>query len=131
VREARGWLRLVAAVHAAGVDTWTDGDMKVYGVTGGFNNALYDPEQGLFLDYDFVEGHLMSQRPSLATFHPLFVGLVTPEKAAGVVEKLSLFEHPGGLGCTAVGAGPRVCGAIPVGPPQRLGSLALGDRVQP
>ena len=62
---------------------------------------LYDPKRGLFFDYDFVEGRLMDDRPSLAAFHPLFVGLATPEEAAGVVEKLRLFEHPGGLACTA------------------------------
>ncbi len=36
--EARGWLRVVAAAHAAGVDTWTEGGMTVHRVTGGFNN---------------------------------------------------------------------------------------------
>jgi len=61
---------------------------------------LYDPRQGLFFDYDFAEGRLMDDRPSLATFHPLFVGLATPEEAARMVDKLTLFEHPGGLACT-------------------------------
>jgi alpha,alpha-trehalase len=61
---------------------------------------LYDPKSGLFFDFDFVEGRLIDERPSLATFHPLFVGSATPEEAARVVEKLSLFEHPGGLACT-------------------------------
>jgi len=61
---------------------------------------LYDSKRGLFFDYDFVEGRPMDDRPSLATFHPLFVGLATPEEAAGVVDKLGLFEHPGGLACT-------------------------------
>jgi aminoglycoside phosphotransferase (APT) family kinase protein len=44
--KARGWLRMVAAAYAAGVDTWTDGNVTVHRVTGGFNNALYRVETG-------------------------------------------------------------------------------------
>jgi aminoglycoside phosphotransferase (APT) family kinase protein len=41
VRETRGWLRVVAAAYAAGANTWTDGNVTVHRVAGGFNNALY------------------------------------------------------------------------------------------
>jgi aminoglycoside phosphotransferase (APT) family kinase protein len=44
MREGRGWLRAVAAAHAAGADTWTEGGVTVHRVTGGFNNALYRVE---------------------------------------------------------------------------------------
>jgi len=62
---------------------------------------LYDPLQGLFFDYDYLAGHRLDDRYSLATFHPLFVGLVTPQEAAGVVDKLGLFEQAGGLATTS------------------------------
>jgi len=62
---------------------------------------LYDPAQGLFFDYDYLAGHRLDDRYSLATFHPLFVGLVAPQEAAGVVEKLGLFELAGGLATTS------------------------------
>jgi len=46
VREARGWLRVVAAAHAAGADAWTEDGVTVQRVRGGFNNALYRVEAG-------------------------------------------------------------------------------------
>jgi alpha,alpha-trehalase len=62
---------------------------------------LYDPLQGLFFDYDYLAGHRLDDRHSLATFHPLFVGLVTSQEAARVVGKLGLFERAGGLATTS------------------------------
>jgi len=44
MREARGWLQVVAAAYAAGTDTWTEDNVTVHRVTGGFNNALYRVE---------------------------------------------------------------------------------------
>jgi hypothetical protein len=35
------WLRVVAAAHAAGVDTQTESGVAIHRVTGGNNNALY------------------------------------------------------------------------------------------
>ena len=61
---------------------------------------LFDPQQGLFCDYDVEQGRLVTDRPSLAAFHPLFVGLAAPEEATRVVENLSRFEQAGGLTCT-------------------------------
>ena len=46
VREAPGWLPAVAAAHADGVATWTEGSLLVWRVTGGANNALYCVETG-------------------------------------------------------------------------------------
>lgn len=62
---------------------------------------LYDPLQGVFFDYDYLTGCRLDDRYSLATFHPLFVGLVTPQEAARVVRKLGLFERAGGLATTS------------------------------
>jgi aminoglycoside phosphotransferase (APT) family kinase protein len=44
MREERDWLRVVAAVYAAGADIWTEGGVTVHRVAGGFNNALYRVE---------------------------------------------------------------------------------------
>ena len=44
MREGQGWLRVVAAAHAAGADTRTEDSVTVHRVTGGFNNALYRVE---------------------------------------------------------------------------------------
>ena len=44
--EIQDWLHAVAAAHATGADTWTDGSVTVHRVTGGANNALYRVEAG-------------------------------------------------------------------------------------
>jgi aminoglycoside phosphotransferase (APT) family kinase protein len=44
VSEARDWLRLVAAAHAAGAETRTEDGVAVHRVKGGYNNALYQIE---------------------------------------------------------------------------------------
>lgn len=62
---------------------------------------LYDSLQGLFFDYDYLTGQRLNDRYSLATFHPLFVGLVTPQEAARVVDRLDLFERASGLVTTS------------------------------
>ncbi len=63
----------------------------------------YDAEQGLFFDYDVKREEQLTNRLSLATFHPLFVGMVTPEEAERLVQQLARFEHAGGLACTEAG----------------------------
>ncbi len=60
----------------------------------------YDAKQGLFFDYDVKREERLTDRPSLATFHPLFVGMVTPKEAEQLVQQLARFEHAGGLTCT-------------------------------
>jgi len=57
---------------------------------------LWNPQQGMFFDYDF----LTSQRSSYvyaSTFYPLWAGLATPEQAKAVVKNLSALEKPGGI----------------------------------
>lgn len=60
----------------------------------------YDGEQGLFFDYDVKREERLTDRLSLATFHPLFVGMAKPEEAERLVQQLARFEHAGGLACT-------------------------------
>jgi alpha,alpha-trehalase len=60
------------------------------------NRLLWDPEAGLYLDYDFRTGR--RRRYTFATtFYPLWVGLATREQAARVRTSLARLEAPGGL----------------------------------
>ena len=60
------------------------------------NRYLWHPDQGLFLDYDFVHRRA-SDYYFLSTFYPLWTGLAAPEQARAVAAHLDLFEHDGGL----------------------------------
>jgi alpha,alpha-trehalase len=60
------------------------------------NKYLWRPESGMYRDYDFVVGK-PSDAPYLTTFYPLWAGAASPEQAASVRGKLSIFELPGGL----------------------------------
>ena len=60
------------------------------------NKYLWRPEFGMYRDYDVVAGK-PSDAPYLTTFYPLWAGAASPEQAASVRGKLSIFELPGGL----------------------------------
>ncbi|HDN79927.1 MAG TPA: hypothetical protein ENG33_05625 [Chloroflexi bacterium] len=64
------------------------------------NRHLYDSRSGLFFDYDYKAGRLLTDRPSLALFHPLFVGVADEGQAHKAVAALPAFEQPWGLACT-------------------------------
>jgi len=57
---------------------------------------LWRPTEGVFADYDFVFA-----RPSsyayVTSLYPLWAGVATREQAKQIVDKLNLFERPGGL----------------------------------
>lgn len=57
---------------------------------------LWNPGRGLFMDYDFVN---LKHSPlaSLASFHPLCLGLATKEETEATCKNLSLFEGEWGL----------------------------------
>jgi len=57
---------------------------------------MWDPQAGLFFDYDFVHQH-RSRYHFLTAFYPLWAGLATPRQAAAVAANLPLFEKAGGL----------------------------------
>ncbi len=66
---------------------------------------LWDPETGLFLDYDF-ERRARRNYPFATTFFPLWVGLAAPEQAARLVPAaLRRLEAPGGLRTSAHASG--------------------------
>ncbi|HTW58089.1 MAG TPA: trehalase family glycosidase [Terriglobales bacterium] len=60
------------------------------------NRYLWNPEQGLFFDYNFMTGK-MSTYKYATTFYPLWAGLATPEQAMAIASNLKLFERPGGV----------------------------------
>lgn len=60
------------------------------------NKYLWRPEDGMYRDYDVVTGK-PSDSPYLTTFYPLWAHAASPQQAASVRSKLSLFELPGGL----------------------------------
>jgi alpha,alpha-trehalase len=57
---------------------------------------LWRPKEGVFADFDFVHA-----RPSsyayITSLYPLWAGIATREEARQMVDKLNLFERPGGL----------------------------------
>jgi len=62
----------------------------------GVQKYLWDENEGIFFDYDFINGKRSGYR-YLTTYYPLWAGLATPQQAAAVVKNLSVFEQPGGL----------------------------------
>jgi alpha,alpha-trehalase len=65
---------------------------------------LWRPREGVFADYDFVFA-----RPStyayVTSLYPLWAGVATREQARQIVDKLSLFERPGGLSMSKTESG--------------------------
>ena len=60
------------------------------------NALMWDSEQGLYFDYDFVEKRVRKY-PYLTAFYPLWAGIGSPEQADRVAHNLPLFERAGGL----------------------------------
>ena len=60
------------------------------------NKYLWNPETGMFYDYNFVTKQ-RSTYNYVTAFYPLWAGLATPEQAASMRRHLPLFEHDGGL----------------------------------
>ncbi|HEV2397848.1 MAG TPA: trehalase family glycosidase [Candidatus Sulfotelmatobacter sp.] len=57
---------------------------------------LWDPQQGLYYDYDFINNRMSSYKYA-TTFYPLWAGLATAEQAQAVANNLKVFEKPGGV----------------------------------
>jgi len=60
------------------------------------NRLLWDPESGLYFDYEFVH-HRRRKYPFATTFFPLWAGVASREQAAAVARNLPLFEKAGGV----------------------------------
>ncbi|HEY1160170.1 MAG TPA: trehalase family glycosidase, partial [Terracidiphilus sp.] len=57
---------------------------------------LWRPREGVFADYDFVHAK-PSSYAYISSLYPLWAGVATREEAKQMVDKLNLFERPGGL----------------------------------
>lgn len=97
---------------------------------------LWDAQQGMFFDYDFVK----RQRSSYvyaSMFYPLWAGLATAEQAQAVMKNLSRLERPGGIAMSTLESGaqwdlPYGWGNIQmlaIGGMRRYGYNADADRV--
>lgn len=77
------------------------------------NTLMWDRLRGLYYDYNFVRGK-RSSVSSLATYFPMWAGMVSDEQAATLVKALRRFENKGGLATTDVlPVGQFVMGSMP------------------
>jgi alpha,alpha-trehalase len=65
---------------------------------------LWWPRQGVFADYDFVRAK-PSSYAYITSLYPLWARAATREEAKQMVDKLSLFERPGGLSMSNFNSG--------------------------
>jgi alpha,alpha-trehalase len=68
------------------------------------NKYLWNPEKGMFFDYDFTTGQQASYVYA-TIFYPLWTEAATKEQAASVDKHLSLLNRPGGLACSTTNSG--------------------------
>jgi len=77
------------------------------------NKLMWDPLKGLYFDYNYVK-EKRGVTTSLATFFPLWAGMVDDKQAASLVKSLRRFEHKGGLATTdALPLGQFMLGSVP------------------
>jgi alpha,alpha-trehalase len=77
------------------------------------NKLMWSELRGLYYDYNYVKEHRGGVN-SLATYYPLWAGLVDEKQAARLVNSLKKFEHKGGLSTTdAPQVGNLVPGSMP------------------
>lgn len=63
------------------------------------NQLMWDKSRGIYFDYDFTK-HKKGTVASLATYFPMWAGMVDDEQAAELVRSLKRFENKGGLATT-------------------------------
>ncbi|TAH33874.1 alpha,alpha-trehalase, partial [Candidatus Saccharibacteria bacterium] len=78
------------------------------------NDLMWDKLRGLYYDYNYAKER-RGNISSLATYFPMWAGMVTEKQAASLVKALRRFENKGGLATTdALPIGQYVPGSIPV-----------------
>lgn len=78
------------------------------------NKLMWDSSRGLYYDYDYTKGK-RGNVSSLASFFPMWVGMVDEPQANELVKALRRFEENGGLTTTdSLPFGQYVRGAMPV-----------------
>jgi alpha,alpha-trehalase len=65
---------------------------------------LWQQKEGVFADYDFFHAK-SSSYAYISSLYPLWAGVATREEAKQVVNKLNLFERPGGLSMSNYNSG--------------------------
>ena len=65
---------------------------------------LWQQKEGVFADYDFFHAK-SSNYAYISSLYPLWAGVATREEAKQVVNKLNLFERPGGLSMSNYNSG--------------------------
>ncbi|HVW23209.1 MAG TPA: trehalase family glycosidase [Candidatus Saccharimonadales bacterium] len=77
------------------------------------DKLMWDGLRGLYYDYNYVK-QKRGNVSSLATFYPMWAGMVTDKQAASLVKALRRFENKGGLATTDVlPVGQFVFGSMP------------------
>jgi alpha,alpha-trehalase len=71
-------------------------DRRAQARTAAMQRYLWRPKEGVFADFDFVHAK-PSSYAYITSLYPLWAGVATREEARQMVDKLSLFERPGGL----------------------------------
>lgn len=78
------------------------------------NDLMWDKMRGLYYDYNYAKER-RGNISSLATYFPMWAGMVTEKQAASLVKGLRRFENKGGLATTdALPIGQYVPGSVPV-----------------
>jgi alpha,alpha-trehalase len=77
------------------------------------NELMWDEGRGLYYDYNYVK-EKRGNVSSLASYYPMWAGMVDGRQAAAMVKALRRFEHKGGLSATdSLPLGQFVPGSIP------------------
>ncbi len=77
------------------------------------DKLMWDRLRGLYYDYNYVK-QKRGPTSSLATYYPMWAGMVDEKQAASLVKGLHRFEHKGGLSTTdALPLGQFVLGSMP------------------
>jgi alpha,alpha-trehalase len=77
------------------------------------DKVMWDRIKGMYFDYNFVK-RKRGVTYSLASFFPMWAGMVDEKQAAALVKSLRRFEHKGGLTTTdALPLGQFVLGSVP------------------
>jgi len=87
---------------------------------------LWQPTQGMYLDYDFVAGK-PSDDPYLTMFYPLWAGAASVQQAQALRGKLALFEQPGGLAMSTRATGAQWDAPFGWAPTNWLAAKGLAD----
>lgn len=78
------------------------------------NELMWDQVRGLYYDYDYKK-QKRGNVSSLASYFPMWAGMVSEKRAAAMVKSLRRFENKGGLATTdALPLGQFVPGSVPV-----------------